>query len=226
MKTIAIIGAGPGLGLSLAKKFGEKGFRVAVISRNPKKLAIIVNELKKLNIEAKSYVADVRDLSALKQALDAVKQDFGHIDVLEFSPYAGPTHFKHVLETTAEDVLEQVKGYLLPAVLSVNEVIPDMINNASGAILLTTGISAMVSYPSVGNVGMVMSGVRNYATNLHFELKEKGIYVGHLSIGTVIQAGTAGDPDLIAEAWYNLYEKKDCFEDTFPQEINPTKLSN
>lgn len=66
MKTIAIVGAGPGLGLSLAKKFGEKGFRVATIARNPEKLAIIERELKELNIETQSFVADVTDLVSLK----------------------------------------------------------------------------------------------------------------------------------------------------------------
>ncbi|MCM3040399.1 SDR family oxidoreductase [Paenibacillus motobuensis] len=70
--------------MSLAKKFGEKGFKVAAIARNPEKLGMIISELNKLNIEAKSYVADVTDLPALKQALQAAKQDFGHIDVLEY----------------------------------------------------------------------------------------------------------------------------------------------
>ncbi|WP_040948985.1 SDR family NAD(P)-dependent oxidoreductase [Gorillibacterium massiliense] len=226
MKTIAIIGAGPGLGLSLAKKFGKNGFRVAAVARNPEKLAFIVNELNKHNIEAKSYVADIRDLTALKQALNDVKQDFGRIDVLEFSPYAGLEIFRHVLETTPANVLEQVNGHLLPAILSVNEVLPDMMNNGSGAILFTTGLTAMYPLPFGGNVGIVMSGLRNYATNLHNELKDKGIFVGHLCIGTTIQAGTVGDPDLIAEAWYDLYESKNRFEETFPQEMNPTKLSN
>lgn len=225
MKTITIIGAGTGLGLSIAKKFGENGFRIAAISRNSGKLSIIVSELKKLNIEAQSYVADVTDLAALKQAIQAVKKDFGSIDVLEFSPYTGWDKFTKVLETTPESVLEQVNSYLLPAVLSVNEVLPDMINNGSGAILFTTGISAMFPIPFVGNGGIVMSGIRNYATNLYNELKDKGIFVGHLSIGTLIQAGTAGDPDIIAEAWYNLYEKKDRFEEIFPHGFDPSKMS-
>ncbi|CAN7728332.1 SDR family NAD(P)-dependent oxidoreductase [Paenibacillus sp. LjRoot153] len=172
----------------------------------------------------KSYVADVTDLVALKQAIQAIKKDFGSIDVLEFSPYAGWGTFTNVLETTPESVVEQVNSYLLPAVLSVNEVLPDMMNNGSGAILFTTGISAMFPLPFVGNGGIVMSGIRNYATNLYNALKEKGIFVGHLSIGTLIQAGTAGDPDVIAEAWYNLYEKKDRFEDIFPQGFDPTML--
>ncbi|MEK3683714.1 hypothetical protein [Paenibacillus sp. FSL R10-2736] len=33
MRTIVIVGAGPGLGLSLAKKFGENGFRIAVTEK-------------------------------------------------------------------------------------------------------------------------------------------------------------------------------------------------
>lgn len=136
MKNIVIVGAGPGLGLSLAKKFGVNGFRVAVISRNPEKLSMIISELKKLNIEAQSFVADVTDLAALKQVFQAIIKEFGSIDVLEFSPYAGWDKFTHVLETTPQSVLEQINSYLLPAVLSVNEVLPDMIHRGSGAILL------------------------------------------------------------------------------------------
>lgn len=101
-----------------------------------------------------------------------------------------------------------------------------MIAKGAGAILFTTGISAMFPLSFVGNGGIVMSGIRNYATTLHNELKEKGIFVGHLSIGTMIQAGTAGDPDVIADTWYNLYEKKENFEEVFPLGFNPTNFPN
>jgi len=49
-----------------------------------------------------------------------------------------------VLETTPENVLEQVNGHILPAILTVNEVLPDMIKNRSGAILFTTGLSVLL----------------------------------------------------------------------------------
>lgn len=221
MKTISIIGAGPGLGLSLAKRFGESGFKVAVVSRNSEKLADIVSELKKLNIEAYSFVADVTDLTSLKDALHNIKNTMGSIDVIEFSPYAGLHTYTHVLETTPESVMEHISSYLLPAILCVNEVLPDMIKKGSGALLFTTGISAMFPVPIVGNAGIIMSGIRNYVTNLHNELKEKGIFVGHLSIGTMIQAGTEGDPDKIAHTWYSIYEEQDRFEEIFPIGLNP-----
>lgn len=101
-----------------------------------------------------------------------------------------------------------------------------MINNGSGAILFTTGLSAMFPLSIVGNGGIIMSGIRNYATNLHNELKEKGVFVGHLSIGTMIQSGTVGDPDVIADVWYNMYETKDRFEEIFPIGFDPTKITN
>lgn len=224
MRTIAIVGAGPGLGLSLAKKFGENGFRVAVISRNAEKLALIVSGLEQLHIGAQAFAADVTDLSSLQRALRAAKETFGPIDVLEFSPYAGWATFTSVLETTPQSTLEQINSYLLPAILSVNEVLPDMMNSRSEAILFTTGISAMYPLPFVGNGGIVMSGIRNYAANLHNELKDKGIYVGHLSIGTAIEAGTTGDPDVIAETWYRQYESKEQFEAVFPQGFDPAVM--
>ncbi|MEH7589167.1 SDR family NAD(P)-dependent oxidoreductase [Priestia megaterium] len=218
-KTIAIIGAGPGLGLSIAKKFGKQQFNVALIARNSEKLAVMVDELKTMNIQANSYLADITDLSQLQTALRAAKKDFGGIDVLEFSPYSGPDKFRNVLEVTPENLMEQVNSYLLPAIHSINEVLPNLQEKGEGAILFTTGLSAFHPIPQLGNAGIVMSGIRNYATNLHNVLKEQGIYVGHLSIGTFIAAGTEGDPDLIAEAWYDLYSKKEQFEATFPKEI-------
>ena len=45
------MGAGTGLGLSLAKKFGAEGFKVAAISRNAEKLKVIHEDLSNLNIE-------------------------------------------------------------------------------------------------------------------------------------------------------------------------------
>jgi len=216
MKTIAIIGAGPGLGLSIAKRFGTEGFRVALLSRNAAKLDILVQELKALNIKARAYPADVSDLDALRVALRKMKQDFGSIDVLEFSPYAGFETFVHALDVRPEDAEAQVRSYVLPAILAVNELLPDMQTRGNGAFLFTTGVSAMFPMPIVGNAGIAMSGLRNYITNLHNELKAEDIYIGHLSIGTLIAPGTEGDPDTIAETWYSMYAEQTTFESTFP----------
>lgn len=86
MPTIAIVGAGPGLGLSIAKVFGGHGFDVALISRNKDKLDALVAELAETGLTAEGFPADVADPDQLTGALQAAIARFGRIDVLEFSP--------------------------------------------------------------------------------------------------------------------------------------------
>lgn len=47
MTTFALIGAGPGLGLATARRFGKAGHSVALIARNPGRL----DQLKKITDE-------------------------------------------------------------------------------------------------------------------------------------------------------------------------------
>ncbi|MFJ7755861.1 SDR family NAD(P)-dependent oxidoreductase [Peribacillus muralis] len=216
-KTIAIVGAGPGLGLSLAKKFGSNGFNVALVSKNEKILTTLVSELSSLNIESRYYIADISDLEKLGSTIKQVENDFGQIDVVEFSPYGGPQTFKHTLSMEIEDVEAEYKTLLLPAIKLVQTVLPSMQKNKSGAILFNSGISALYPIPELGNTGIACSGLRNYAQNLHNLLKEDGIYVGFQAISSLIKKGTEADPDLIAASWYDLYRKQDKFETVFPE---------
>lgn len=90
MSVIAILGAGPGLGLAIAKTFGACGYGVALLSRNPDKQDTLLIALKKQAIEATAFTADVLDRASIASALFAVKQRFGSIDVLEYSPAGLP----------------------------------------------------------------------------------------------------------------------------------------
>jgi short-subunit dehydrogenase len=54
MSVIAIICAGPGMGLAIANMFGSHGFKVALISRSTEKLNPLVHQLAHKGIEAAS----------------------------------------------------------------------------------------------------------------------------------------------------------------------------
>jgi short-subunit dehydrogenase len=58
-KTIAIVGAGPGVGLSVAEKFGAEGFKVALLSRNKAKNSGLAQRLAAKGIEAIAVHADI-----------------------------------------------------------------------------------------------------------------------------------------------------------------------
>ncbi|MFI9842550.1 SDR family NAD(P)-dependent oxidoreductase [Nonomuraea sp. NPDC051941] len=86
MTSIAIVGAGPQLGLAIARTFGTQGFDVALISRNGEKLDGIVGKLAADGITAAAFPANVLDRAGLTHALKEAAAKFGGIDILEYSP--------------------------------------------------------------------------------------------------------------------------------------------
>jgi NAD(P)-dependent dehydrogenase (short-subunit alcohol dehydrogenase family) len=90
--TIAVVGAGPGLGRAIARRFGAAGHPVALISRNQAKLDVIAASLRGEGITVGVFPADVSDEAGLTAALSSAASDLGPIGVMSFSP--GPT-FDH-----------------------------------------------------------------------------------------------------------------------------------
>ena len=88
MSTIAIIGAGTGLGAAIGRRFGREGFAVALVSRNLKHLDALAATLQGEGFTARGYPADVRRPDQLTAALAAAAAELGTIEVLEYSPHA------------------------------------------------------------------------------------------------------------------------------------------
>ncbi|CAM2934673.1 SDR family NAD(P)-dependent oxidoreductase [Prescottella defluvii] len=211
MPTIAIVGAGPGLGLSIAKVFGGHGFDVALISRNKDKLDALVTELAETGITAEGFPADVADPDQLTGALQAAIARFGRIDVLEFSPHAGLT-MTSPEDVTLDRLRPQIDALLYGAVAAVQTVLPEMLAAKSGTLLFTTGGGAINPYPMLADANIAQAGQRNWALNLHNTLAEQGIYVANVAINLMI--GTQAEapegvpfraPDEIALDYWNLH---------------------
>lgn len=227
MKTLVIIGAGKGLGLSLAKRFGTAGFQIALVSRNATKLQEMVDVLKENHIEASYFIADVYEADQITDALAKIKDKYGSIDVLEFSPTPGKYPPTSVLELTADNIKDLYEGYIFIAIHVVNTVLPDMLTRKEGALLFTTGLSALYPIPMMGNIGIIIAGLRNYIANLHTELSPKGIFVSHRSLGLWIKEsgnGTVNDPDVIADMWYKAYIDQAVWEEEYPKGVTPETI--
>jgi NAD(P)-dependent dehydrogenase (short-subunit alcohol dehydrogenase family) len=217
-KTLAIVGAGPGLGLSLARRFGRDGYRAALIARNRQKLDGLVDQLGAEGIEAAAFVGDVTDSASVASALEQAQARFGAIDVLEYSPIVIPTDMSGYapLEVTAlapETARRAFETMALGAVAAVHAVLPAMRERGSGAIVITTGISAIGFIPMIGAWGMAGAAARNYARNLHVALSGSGVFAGSVSLGVQIQKGDEhGDPDRLAERYFDFLAARDTPE--------------
>ncbi|WP_060887908.1 SDR family NAD(P)-dependent oxidoreductase [Streptomyces caniscabiei] len=223
MPTIAIIGAGPGMGLAIARTFGSHGFDVALIARTKEKLQALVGRLGQEGITAEAFPADVLDRSSLTAALDAVKARFGGIDVLEYSP-APHSLSGQTLVTPSEAAVDhlqpQIEYYLYGAVTAAQSVLPAMREAGAGTLLFTTGGGSLDPLPMLGNVNAAQAALRNWVINLNKELSDSGVHAAHVAIGVWIGGGgPEGAPtatsDEIAPLYWDLHEKRDRAEAVF-----------
>ncbi|MFJ9623818.1 SDR family NAD(P)-dependent oxidoreductase [Streptomyces sp. NPDC101181] len=212
MPAIAIVGAGPGLGLSIAKVFGGHGFDVALVSRSKGKLDTLVAELAESGITAQGFPADVADPGQLTGALEAAIDRFARIDVMEFSPHAGLT-MTAPEDVTVDKLRLQIDSLLYGAVAAARAVLPGMLAVGSGTLLFTTGGGAINPYPMLADANIAQAGQRNWALNLHNTLAEKGVHVAtvaiNLMIGTQAPQGIPfRAPDEIALDYWNLHTER------------------
>ncbi|MFJ6263255.1 SDR family NAD(P)-dependent oxidoreductase [Rhodococcus erythropolis] len=228
MSTIAIVGAGPGLGLAIARTFGAHGFTVALIARNSDKLEDLVTTLDGDGIEASGFVADITDAAALAQALAAAADRFGHIDVLEFSPVGSPTTTPLTSPATSAraDLQREIDVQLYGAMAATAAVLPAMRAAGAGTLLFTTGAGSIDPVPMVGNVNAAAAALRNWVIGLHKELADEGIQAAHVGIDVSIDKSVipglpvapAGD---ISPAYWNLHtSKRDLAEYVYSSESN------
>lgn len=189
MPTIAIVGAGPGLGLAIARQFGAQGFDVALISRSRNKLDGLAAELAEHGITAAGFPADVLDRPSLRAALTAAKEHFGGIDVLEYSPAdtsAGWLAPVDVRQATPENVQPQIEYYLYGAMTATDVVLPDLLAIGAGTLLFTTGAGSVYPVAQYGNVTAGGAALRNWALNLGAALAGTGVHIAHIAIALAI----------------------------------------
>jgi NAD(P)-dependent dehydrogenase (short-subunit alcohol dehydrogenase family) len=211
MSTIAIVGAGPGLGASIARRFGREGFDIALISRSQAKLDALAEQLRSDGLRATGFAADVTDRPGLAQALGEVERRLGAIEVLEYSPAPTPDAAElapvGVLDVTVESVAPQMEYYLYGGITAVRQVLPGMVERGHGTILVTTGASSgPLVHPPFGNIAAASGALRNYVLNLHAALEPTGVYAAHVPIAAWIgKGGPKSQPDAIAETYWELH---------------------
>ena len=217
MATLAIVGAGPGLGMGIARLFGKQGLRVALVARRLEALTEYCRQLKELGIEAVGFDADVRQEEQVAEAFSRIRRDLGPVEVLEYSPLDWENFPRlPVDEVTAQIVQTQLEINVLGAVASAQQVLPEMLQRGSGTLFFTAGPSAYSAIPTIAHVGISNTGLRSYALSLNKELAPRGIYAAFVCIRVGIKEGTAGDPDMIAGTYWSMYQKRDLAEGSFP----------
>lgn len=212
MTTFALIGAGPGLGAAVARRFGLEGFDIALISRNQEHLDALAADLKHDGVNARGFAADVRDRQALTAALDAAASVLGPIEVLQYSPVPHKDFMKPVLATTPEDLEGPVQFSVYGPMTAVAQALPGMRELGRGTVLFVNGGSAVQPHPERAGTSIAFAAESAYARMLHESLATDGVHVAQLIIpGAIAPGDPHTDPIRLADTLWSLHEQRGDF---------------
>lgn len=201
----AVVGVGPGIGLAVAKRFGQEGYRLALIARNVAKLEDFAGELKQAGIESQSFEADAGDFASLKSAFDRIKSEMGDPAVLVYN--AAAFQRGQPSELDPDDLMSSFAINVAGAMVAAQQVIPAMRAKKQGTILFTGGGLALNPSPQSAALAIGKAGIRNLAYGLGAELEPEGIQVATVTIAGYVRPGTHFDPDKIAETYWQLHSQ-------------------
>lgn len=200
-----IVGAAPSLGVAIARRFGQENFRVALISRRQALLPSYLATLQEDGIEAAGYVASPANFGELADAFARIRQDLGEVDVLVYNAAIArpvqPSELDPAMLTY--DLAVNVTG----ALVSAQQVLPDMRRRGSGSIIFTGAELATNPNLQYASLGIGKAGLRNLAVTLGDELEVEGVHVAMVTLDDFVRPGARLEPDEVAECYWRLHSQ-------------------
>ena len=81
-RTALVAGASGGINLAVAQKLGDLGARVAILSRDPQRIAAAAATLAATGVEVQGHAGDVRDAEAMQKIVADVSAGWGPLDIV------------------------------------------------------------------------------------------------------------------------------------------------
>jgi short-subunit dehydrogenase len=198
--TYLSIGAGPGIGLSTARRFAAEGFDIVLAARNADSLDRIAQSIRTdFNVSVETERLDVRDTAQITACIER------HADRLHVLHYnAARTQPQSFLEQTSVSIQEDVVIDFSGALVAVQNAVSIMAPRRQGTILITGGGLALHPHQDYLTLGASKAGLRNAVLALFPMLAQHGLHIAMLTIHSHIAAGSA-EADAVGEEFWSLF---------------------
>lgn len=193
---IVVVGAGPGVSGSVARRFADEGYDVALLGQDQQVLDDLVPGLEERGATVAHAVVDVTDEQAARAAVRRFGEHTGRIDVLHFNPSA--FREKDPLALTVDELLDDVAlgvGALLTAVQAARPFMSE-----GGRVSVTGSVAADDPWEGAASLGVQKAGVRNLVHSLDKRLAPDGIRAVSVTVHGALAREGAFTPDRVAES--------------------------
>ena len=225
-KVALVTGVGPGTGSSIARRFSDGGYKVAMIARDKERLKSLEDELE----DSKGYSCELRNQEYLNSTVDNIIKDFGYPDVFIHNAVRGTRG--NFLEFTSEELQSNFDINVIALHRIAQKVAPEMIKKGKGAIIVTGNTSAHRGKANFGGTASTKAAQKILTESFARYLNPKGIHVAYITIDAAIDLEWTRkawpdkpddffiQPDDIAsEIWHISHQSKSAW--TFDHWLRP-----
>ena len=175
-----ITGVGDGTGAYTARRFAKAGYRIAMIARDKARLSSLESEIP----GSKGFICDVSDLHLLQETCTKIKDMMGSPEILIHNAVKG--NFEKLLEGRPEWLEENFRINTTSLMYLAHAVIPDMVKNKNGVIIVTGNTAAKRGVASTPYFAPTKAAQRILAQSLAKDFGPKGIHVAYVMIDAFI----------------------------------------
>jgi short-subunit dehydrogenase len=199
---LLLVGAGPGLGMAIARLFADGGYRLTLVARSTDSLGDLADSLADTGARIDTVAADASDPEALGGRMAELYGELGAPGVIIYNAVMGAPD--KLLSSSVEHLQMAYAVDVVGAIVVTQVAAPAMRAVGSGTILVTGGGFADHPIPALATVSLGKAALRSAATMLGADLGPDGIRVATLTIAGQIVAGTAFDPENIAKRYWEV----------------------
>lgn len=214
-KSCIVLGVGPKTGASVAKRFADAGYSVAIGARNIESLAPVVESISKAGNIVLPITTDATDEVAVSQFVNKAESELGPIAVAVYNT-SGFTR-KSVLQLTGAEMEDAWRRTCLGGFYLGRDAALKMLTRNEGTIIFTGATAGLRGSKNFAGFAIGKFGLRALAQSMARELQPQGIHVvwvnidGQINNPTDIEATTTQpadsmlNPDAIAEVYHQLH---------------------
>lgn len=187
---VLVVGAGPGVGAAVARRFASEGLAVGLISRSGDRLEALAEELRAEGATVGWAACDLTDAAALSEAVDGLAGKLGPLRAVHFNPSVFRP--RDPLHLSVEDLLEDVAVGVGALLTTVRAARPHL---SEGARITATG-SMAADRPSheAASLGVQKAGLRNLVRSIDATLSADGIRAVSVTVRGVLSPDDESSP--------------------------------
>jgi short-subunit dehydrogenase len=199
---LLLIGAGPGLGEAVARRFAEEGYRVTLVARSTDGLGKLADTLADTGANIDTISADASDPEGLGARINELYRGDGAPGLIVYNAVMGAPD--QLLSSSVAHLQAAYAVDVIGAIVVAQVAAPAMRAAGLGTIIVTGGGFADHPIPALATVSLGKAALRSAATMLGADLEPDGIRVATLTIAGQIVSGTSFDPQRIAERYWEI----------------------